>query len=98
MPWPGYAPDWSRYEGKSALVHKAESDESWAGPSITAYAKAISDRGGEATVLDYPGSVHAFFNDDRPEVFQAANAQAAWRRTVEHVRGCTTPGREAAGA
>ena len=91
MPWPGYAPDWSRYAGKSALVHKAESDESWAGPSITAYATAIAEHGGEAIVLDYSDSVHAFFNDDRPEVFQAANAQAAWRRTVEHVRGCSTP-------
>ena len=92
MPWPDYAPDWSRYEGKSALIHKAESDESWAGPAITAYAEAIIEHGGEATVLDYPGSVHAFFNDDRPEVFQAANAEAAWQRTIDCIRLCSTPG------
>lgn len=96
MPWPAYAPDWSRYEGKSALVHKAESDESWAGPAITSYATAIAEHGGEAIVLDYPGSVHAFFNDDRPEVFQEANAHTSWRRTIEHVRGCSTPGSGAA--
>lgn len=96
MPWPAYAPDWSRYEGKSALVHKAESDESWAGPAITLYATAIAEHGGEAIVLDYPGSVHAFFNDDRPEVFQEANAHTSWRRTIEHVRGCSTPGSGAA--
>jgi carboxymethylenebutenolidase len=98
MPWPGYAPDWSRYAGKSALIHKAESDESWAGPSITAYAAAIAEHGGEAIVLDYPDSVHAFFNDDRPEVFQESNAQVAWQCTVEHVRRCSPPSTEAADA
>jgi carboxymethylenebutenolidase len=90
MPWPGYAPDWSRYAGKSALVHKAESDESWAGPAIADYAAAITENGGSATVIEYPGSVHAFFNDDRPEVFQEANAAAAWRRTIDRIRGCAT--------
>ena len=98
MPWPGYAPDWSRYRGKSALIHAAESDESWAGPAITAYASAITEHGGEATILEYPGSVHAFFNDDRPEVFQAANAQAAWQRTIARIRGCSAPGRTAGSA
>jgi carboxymethylenebutenolidase len=37
-------------------------------------------------VLDYPDSVHAFFNDDRPEVYQAANAMLAWERTLEVLR------------
>lgn len=88
MPWPDFAPDWSQYAGKSALIHKAESDESWAGPAIATYAEAITEHGGAATVIEYPGSVHAFFNDDRPEVFQESNAVAAWRRTIDHIRGC----------
>jgi len=86
MPWPEYAPDWTRYAGKSALVHKAESDESWAGAAITTYAEQIDANGGSLVALDYPGSVHAFFNDARPEVFQADNAELAWARTLAFLR------------
>ena len=89
MPWPDYAPDWSRYAGKAAQVHKAESDESWAGPKIAEYAEAIRGAGGAVELFDYPDSVHAFFNDHRPEVYQAANAAAALERTLALFReGC----------
>jgi carboxymethylenebutenolidase len=88
MPWPQYSPDWSRYTGKGALIHKAESDEEWAGPAIAEYSAAIAAAGGEVEVIDYPGSVHAFFNDSRPEVFQADNAGLAWERTLSFLRGC----------
>ena len=88
LPWPDYAPDWTRYRGKSAIVHKAESDEPGTGAAIAQYADAISANGGEARLFDYPGSVHAFFNDDRPEVFQQENAQLAWERTLAYFRSC----------
>ena len=86
MPWPDYAPDWARYAGKAALIHKAESDEGWAGPRIAEYADAIAAAGGNVTIHDYPGSVHAFFNDDRPEVFQERNADTAWKRSLAFLR------------
>ena len=86
MPWPDYAPDWARYAGRRALVHKAASDEEWAGPRIAEYVAAIAAAGGTAEVFDYPNSVHAFFNDDRPEVFQPANAALAWERTIDAFR------------
>ena len=88
MPWPDYAPNWATYAGKEALVHKAASDEEWAGPAITSYAAEIAANGGAAEIFEYPGSVHAFFNDARPEVFQQANAELAWQRTVEFFRAC----------
>ena len=88
MPWPQYAPDWSRYAGKSAQVHKAESDEPGNGPAIAEYAAAIAAAGGEVEVFEYPGSVHAFYNDARPEVYQAANATFAWERTLQLFRDC----------
>jgi carboxymethylenebutenolidase len=88
MPWPDYAPDWSRYAGKKAIVHKAKSDEEHAGPAIAAYAAEIASHGGSLEVFEYPDSVHAFFNDARPEVFQADNGEAAWTRTVEFFRAC----------
>ena len=87
MPWPDYAPDWSRYAGKCALIHAAESDESWAGEPIAAYSAVINAHEGKATVERYPDSVHAFFNDDRPEVFQPANAAAAWATSLAFLRG-----------
>ena len=34
----------------------------------------------------YPGTDHAFFNDARPEVYNAEAAADAWRRTVEFLR------------
>ncbi len=86
MPWPHYAPDWSRYAGKASIVHKAESDEPGTGPVIAEYAAAISAAGGVVQIFDYPGSVHAFFNDDRPEVYQPANADLAWERTAAFLR------------
>jgi len=86
MPWPDYAPDWSGYAGKAAIVHKAESDESWAGPAIAEYAAAIASHGGEIEIFEYPGSEHAFFNDDRPEVYHADHARLAWERTLDFFR------------
>lgn len=89
MPWPDFAPDWRRYEGKTAIVHKAVSDEAGSGPAIAAYADAIRSDGGSIEVFDYPESAHAFFNDARPEVYQPENAAAAWERTLAFFRtGC----------
>ena len=34
-------------------------------------------------VYDYPGSHHAFFNDERPEAHDAEHSATAWRRTVD---------------
>jgi carboxymethylenebutenolidase len=86
MPWPQYAPDWARYAGKAAMVHKAESDEPGNGPVIAEYAVAIQAAGGEAELFEYPGSVHAFYNDARTEVFQPDHAALAWDRTLEFLR------------
>jgi len=83
MPWPDYHPDWNNYNGKAALIHKADSDEGHAGPRITEYSEAIRAAGGEVSIFEYPDSVHAFFNDDRPEVYQADNAAQAWHRSIE---------------
>ena len=86
MPWPDFAPDWSRYRGKEALIHKAESDEERTGPVISDYARQIEANGGVASLIEYPGSVHAFFNDARPHVFQEQHAHLAWEYTLAFLR------------
>lgn len=82
MPWPDYQPDWSRYAGKAAMIHKAEADEAHAGPRIAEYQGEIEAAGGTVTIFDYPNSDHAFFNDDRPEVYDENHAALAWQRTL----------------
>ncbi len=39
-----------------------------------------------AELHTYPGTDHAFFNDGRPEVYDAEAAADAWNRTVGHFR------------
>jgi carboxymethylenebutenolidase len=83
MPWPDYHPDWSRCAGKEAMIHKAEADDAHAGPVIAKYQRAIENAGGSVTVFDYPKSDHAFFNDDRPEVYNLDHATLAWQRSLD---------------
>lgn len=86
MPWPHYAPDWGRYAGKSAQVHLAEHDNPATAPAVAALAGEIAAAGGTIEVIDYPGGVHAFFNDARPEVYQSDNAALAWSRILDFLR------------
>lgn len=83
MPWPDYHPDWNQFAGKAVMIHKAESDEGHAGPVIAEYQQAIESQGGEVIVFEYSHSHHAFFNEDRPEVFNAEYSQLAWQRSVD---------------
>lgn len=42
--------------------------------------------GKKVETVVYPGAAHAFFNDTRPEVHDAAASADAWRRTIAHFR------------
>lgn len=48
-----------------------------------AFVDAQHARGREAELVIYPGAGHAFFNNERPEVFRLDAANDAWRRTLE---------------
>ncbi len=84
--WPGVAPDWSRLRAP-VLAHFAEHDD-FATPEYAR--KLVADlraAGNDSvTVYDYPGTQHAFFNDTRPEVYDAEASRLAWGRTVEFLR------------
>ena len=82
-PWERHAPVWANYAGKSALIHCAEGDGTSSAPGIQEALREIQAAGGSVQAQDYSGTQHAFFNDDRPEVFQPVAAALAWERTLE---------------
>ncbi len=83
VPWERMNPRWPSYAGKAALIHCSEEDGTSSAPGIQAAVAAIKDADGDVEVFDYPGTQHAFFNDDRPEVYAPQAAATAWQRTVD---------------
>jgi carboxymethylenebutenolidase len=86
VPWERMNPEWGNYAGKAAVIHCSEEDGTSAAEGIQVAKKAIEAAGGEVTIYDYPGTRHAFFNDDRPEAYADDAARAAWARTLEVFR------------
>jgi carboxymethylenebutenolidase len=84
--WERHAPRWINYKGKSAMIHCAEGDGTSAAPGIQEAAKEITAAGGAIQTFDYAGTQHAFFNNDRPEVFNESAAQSAWERTINFLK------------
>jgi carboxymethylenebutenolidase len=48
--------------------------------------RQIKDLGKQIEVKIYPGAKHAFFNDTRPEVYDADASADAWQRTIKFFR------------
>ncbi|HEX6681784.1 MAG TPA: dienelactone hydrolase family protein [Candidatus Limnocylindrales bacterium] len=87
LPWERMSPTWENYDGKVGVIHCAEEDGlSGVHPGVQQAARAIADAGGKVITYDYPGTHHAFFNDDRPEVYDADASKSAWARTLEVFR------------
>jgi carboxymethylenebutenolidase len=59
-----------------------EDDSSISPEAIHQLAGAIREHGGRITTAIYPGAGHAFFNDSRPEAYNAAAAADAWKKTL----------------
>lgn len=83
IPWEKMSPSWGSYTGKSAMIHASEEDGTSRAEGIQTAVHGIRAAGGDVEVYDYPGSKHAFFNDQRPEVHHPAHSDQAWRRTVD---------------
>lgn len=78
------APRWIKYAGgKIAMIHAAEGDGGSAAPGITEAVASITAAGGQVEVYDYPGTHHAFCNDEQPEVYHPAAATLARTRTLD---------------
>ena len=86
LPWSRMSPQWKNYSGKKAIIHCSEHDGTSSAPGIQEALTGITSGGGSAQTFDYPGTDHAFFNDERPEVYDTAASALAWDRTIAFLR------------
>lgn len=85
IPWPDAQPDWSAMAAP-VQGHYAEND-AFANPeSVRALEQTLKSNGVDAEMFIYDGTEHAFFNDARPDVYDAAASTQAWSRTLDFFR------------
>ena len=82
---PGAQPDLANIQG-AVLGHYAENDQ-WARPATARdLERQLTSLGRQAEFHIYPGTDHAFFNDTRPDVYNAEAAKLSWERTLAFFR------------
>jgi carboxymethylenebutenolidase len=89
IPWPSAQPDWSKLEG-SVEGHYAAEDGAFTPDKVRELESQLRELGKDVAFHVYPGVDHAFFNDTRPEVYDAETARTAWERTVSFLRSHLT--------
>jgi carboxymethylenebutenolidase len=81
IPWEHAQPDYSRLDAP-ILGHYAGQDGFFGPELVEALQQQLDSLGKEADLEVYPGVDHAFFNDTRPEVYDAEAAARAWMQTT----------------
>ena len=85
IPWADAQPEWSALAA-TVEGHYAELDGFFTPDAARELESRLRHLGKTATLHVYPGTDHAFFNDTRPEVYDAGAAATAWQRTVNLLR------------
>jgi carboxymethylenebutenolidase len=85
IPWPDAQPDYGALSA-AVLGHYAGNDDFFTPAAAEALGEQLRGLGKEAEIIVYPDTDHAFFNDSRPEVYDAAAATLLWDRTLEFFR------------
>jgi carboxymethylenebutenolidase len=80
VPWPNAQPDYSKLSAPVQL-HVAELDEYFSPAAAEELVEKLKGLGKEAHLFVHPGVQHAFFNDDRPEVYDDEAAKKVWKAT-----------------
>jgi carboxymethylenebutenolidase len=82
-------PEWSNLNAPLLLIYGAE-DKGVPPEQGQKLADQLESAGKNVELIVYPGAGHAFFNDERKEVYKADAAADAWRRVLaffrEHLR------------
>ena len=82
---PGVKPDLPNLHAPMLGLY-AERDGFVTPASVRELERKLKELGKAVEVVIYPGTDHAFFNDARPEVYNAGAAEDSWRRTIEFLR------------
>ncbi|MGD9996630.1 MAG: dienelactone hydrolase family protein [Ilumatobacteraceae bacterium] len=85
IPWESAQPDWSAIQAK-IVGEYAELDDFADPASVRSLEAQLRDLGKDATLHVHPGTHHAFFNDSRPEVYDAEASAVAFDRTLDLFR------------
>jgi carboxymethylenebutenolidase len=85
IPWPDVQPD---YSAMTAAVqgHYAEKDDFFTPEAALALGEQLGALGKDAEIVVHPGTDHAFFNDDRPEVHDPEESAELWRSALAFFR------------
>lgn len=82
---PNVQPDLPNLEAPVLGLY-AERDSFVTPESVRKLEKQLKDLGKSAEIHIYPGVDHAFFNDERPEVYDAAASNDAWQKVLKFFR------------
>ena len=85
IPWASAQPAWDRIEA-TVVGEYAEHDDFASPAAAAALQEQLRGLGKDATLHVHAGTQHAFFNDSRPDVYDAAASATAWARTLELFR------------
>jgi carboxymethylenebutenolidase len=85
IPWPGAQPDYTKMTA-AVQGHYAEKDDYFNPDAVAALEKELMAAAVDVEMFIYPGADHAFFNDERPEVYDAGAASQAWGRVLDFFR------------
>ena len=85
IPWQGAQPDYTKMTA-SVQGHYAEKDAYFNPEAVAGLEKELGAAGVDHEMFIYPGADHAFFNDERPEVYDAGAASQAWGRVLDFFR------------
>lgn len=78
--------DWAALDAR-VVGEYAGLDDHVTPAAVEEFAEMLRGLGKDVTVTIHEGCQHAFFNDSRPDVYDAEHALEAWNRTLELFRG-----------
>ena len=85
IPWDSMQPDYTDAQA-AYMGHYAENDGWATQDGARKLEEHLIDLGKDAVFYFYENTDHAFFNDDRAEVYDEAASQLAWERTIDFFR------------
>lgn len=85
IPWEHAQPEWGNISAR-IQGHYAEHDDFAPPAAVNELESKLRALGKDVEMYHYAGAQHAFFNDDRPDVYDATAAGQAWERSVGFLR------------